>query len=326
MREIGSVKKIVFYLIIMTAAFYCIEGLCDILNECIKLPQHEFTIEYGFMKDKELFWRLDPGGKVHNSLGFRDVEFDVKKPKGTFRIICMGDSVTYGMPVKKEETYPKMLAKILRSRYPDKEIESINAGVPGYSSYQGLQWLKHNIAKYQPDVCVLYYGINETAGSINNLADKEQKMPERWLLDLANFLSRFKSYKLINRLTLLCKYSLYHKNKGLVRRVSPQDYKNNLLEINKICEENNTKTLFITNAARYDPQEDFVFTVDEYQPPQGIRTLNAYEIYKRHEKDASRLFADDTRPDNYHFTQEGQDLLAREVAKYLTENSMLFNN
>ena len=39
-----------------------------------------------------------------NSFGLRDVEFSLVKPEGTLRIVCLGDSVTYGGGFSFEET------------------------------------------------------------------------------------------------------------------------------------------------------------------------------------------------------------------------------
>ena len=50
-----------------------------------------------------------------NSLGFRDTrEYALSKPPGTFRIIVLGDSVTFGHGALFETTYPYLLEQRLR--------------------------------------------------------------------------------------------------------------------------------------------------------------------------------------------------------------------
>jgi hypothetical protein len=42
-----------------------------------------------------------------NSHGFRDVEFPMAKPSSAFRIICLGDSWTFGANVDQEDAFPQ---------------------------------------------------------------------------------------------------------------------------------------------------------------------------------------------------------------------------
>lgn len=49
-----------------------------------------------------------------NSEGWRDEERDVAKPDGTFRILVMGDSMTFGYIVAKDEVFTTLLQKKLR--------------------------------------------------------------------------------------------------------------------------------------------------------------------------------------------------------------------
>ena len=150
-------------------------------------------------------------------------------------------------------------------------------------------------------------------------------MSPQWILDIATFLNKFQVCTLINRIVINYKFLSCRDNQSSECRVSPQDYRNNLSEIQKMCEENNAKALFIVKPALYCPRERSVSTYFpiEYEPPEDTAKFNIYEIFKSNEKDAHKLFVDDTGPLNFHLTWEGQNLLAREVAKYLIENNLL---
>ena len=59
-----------------------------------------------------------------NSLGFRDQEFPFLKTKGTYRIICVGDSLTFGQGIELNNTYSKLLERKLKKGY-NKRMQKI---------------------------------------------------------------------------------------------------------------------------------------------------------------------------------------------------------
>jgi len=75
-----------------------------------------------------------------HSLGLRGPELEASDAK-VFRILCVGDSITFGFSVDQPDTYPRQLLTALAKHYPQRRFEIINAGVPGWSWLQGLRYL-----------------------------------------------------------------------------------------------------------------------------------------------------------------------------------------
>lgn len=50
-----------------------------------------------------------------NSLKLRDIEIKPKEAN-EYRILCLGDSFTFGLGVNDNETYPRILEQILRQK------------------------------------------------------------------------------------------------------------------------------------------------------------------------------------------------------------------
>ena len=51
-----------------------------------------------------------------NSLGYRDFEYSQERPNNTFRILMLGDSMTFGSGIDKiPDTYPKQLEVLLNN-------------------------------------------------------------------------------------------------------------------------------------------------------------------------------------------------------------------
>ena len=100
-----------------------------------------------------------------NSLGFRDTrEYTIPKPPGTFRIIVLGDSVTFGHGATYETSYPYLLEQRLRSWNPQVKWEVWNLGVPGYNTAQELAYLNEVGERYQPDLVVVGFFLNDFTG------------------------------------------------------------------------------------------------------------------------------------------------------------------
>lgn len=91
-----------------------------------------------------------------NSLGYRGPEFEIKKPDDVFRILMLGDSITFGWGVEDEQTFSYLLLGLLDNKYKGKKLEIINAGYyDGYSVDNYYAYLKSEGLKLDPDLIVL---------------------------------------------------------------------------------------------------------------------------------------------------------------------------
>lgn len=134
---------------------------------------HRFEFDTLFRPDAERFWALAPGlrypddsrplfGLISNGQGFRqEVEVPRRKPDGELRLICLGDSCTFGYLQPHDETYVYKLERKLKGAFPGSEIRCINAGVPGYSLFQGWRYLETELLRYRPDLVTLNFGWND---------------------------------------------------------------------------------------------------------------------------------------------------------------------
>jgi lysophospholipase L1-like esterase len=88
------------------------------------------------------------------SLTWEEIEHKV-------RIVCLGDSNTFGQDLAYAQTYPAVLQDLLRERYPELDAVVINAGICGDTSVQGLARLERDVLCYQPHVVVSAFGLND---------------------------------------------------------------------------------------------------------------------------------------------------------------------
>ncbi len=142
-----------------------------------------------------------------NSDGFRDVEFPEKGPGRSFRILCLGDSWTFGANVGQEQAYPARLEALLRGEFPGAGFEVLNLGVLGYSSFQGLELLKQRIDALEPDLAVIAYTMNDSAVAGWHDADlRAQQRSDHWTDRLGAVLERIESYKLVRYWALVLRW------------------------------------------------------------------------------------------------------------------------
>lgn len=136
-----------------------------------------------------LGWEIEPNQNAYtfsfpvtiNSGGFRYREIAQEKPEGVTRILCIGDSLTFGAGVPTEETYPAQLERLLNQYAPSSQFEVINMGVFGYGTWQAVDLLKQKGLKYHPDIVILGFYINDPEDTLryygHHLQDSQAETP-----------------------------------------------------------------------------------------------------------------------------------------------------
>jgi lysophospholipase L1-like esterase len=250
--------------VITRVAFTRVESLDLFVNT----PQQKMQVANPqqsaiFEGDPLLLWRLKPNlDHVYwdftvvstNAQSFR-ADYPIgAKPAGTFRIVCLGDSVTFGYRVppvwpdkpndydREWQPYPVLLEKELRKANPNRSIEVFPMAVPGYTSHQGLAWLKRDIDYLQPDVVIASFGWNDV--SMSDARDRETidtrwwPVALRWLIDHSQAFAHATRW-LRSR----------HQAKPVARvpaaRVSQQEYIDNFNAIVRLAKDHGARVIVI---------------------------------------------------------------------------------
>jgi len=130
--------------------------------------------------DPVLFWRLRPGSHTEDGSmsvadsGFRTA-FVPQKAPGTRRVLCLGDSNTYGLHVTTDEAWPALLDASL----PD-DVEVLNLGVPGYTSHQGNVLLAQVGEELTPDDVIVAFGTFNDWVPARGRVDADQRDAPGW--------------------------------------------------------------------------------------------------------------------------------------------------
>ncbi len=94
-----------------------------------------------------------------NSHGFRDREYDVSKNKDTYRIVVLGDSITFGIAIPFESLYSEQLESLFHKN--KRNVEVINTGLLGYDTLAEVSTLEQAGIQFDPDLVIVGYCIND---------------------------------------------------------------------------------------------------------------------------------------------------------------------
>lgn len=301
-----------------------------------------------FQGDPLLLWSLRPNLDhvvwnltmvSTNADGVRYPRAVGPKPAGSFRILCLGDSVTFGfrvprvLPRKPQDydptwlPYPALLEAALRAANPGRTIEVIPLAVPGYTSHQGLAWLRRDIERYAPDVVTACFGWND----INHRArtDRQTMAMDAFSVQTRRLLS---SSQLLIRLGLAVRHVLPVRAAASgdlpTMRVPRAEYVENLLEMARLVKAHGAVPVFIGPVYR-----DRVA-----HPPEGDE-IHAHRAALRVAAEHAQIayleipeLTEDQNPANAHLFEEhihpnrrGHRLMAERLGRFLADRGLLQN-
>lgn len=113
-----------------------------------------------------------PGLRYHvriNEYGFRGEAPVVPKPEGRLRLWVLGGSTCFDIYARDDASaWPSLAAAKLEAALPDREVDVVNAGIPGEVMLGSRDDLHRLGPTLSPDYVVIYHGPND----LRNLASR----------------------------------------------------------------------------------------------------------------------------------------------------------
>ncbi|MFN7669532.1 MAG: GDSL-type esterase/lipase family protein [Planctomycetota bacterium] len=126
-------------------------------------PNQRYFLRY---TDQDVLRRdwLDAMGRVaveNNRFGLRDrADLDERKPAGQRRLLCLGDSFTFGWGIPAEQNWVRLLEDELRRDGAD--VRTINCGAAGTVCVDEYWYgLKNRFHAFEPDAVVVTLCLND---------------------------------------------------------------------------------------------------------------------------------------------------------------------
>lgn len=202
------VRKAFFVLIIVLVFYTFLESILAITGVSESLFQKMYTdvydyayelapdVEFPLGNEPSVIWKV-------NRHGFRGPEINQKKPDGTFRIFCVGDSTTAGHFLDYEQTYCAKLGEMLKGKIPGyKRVQTINAGIPGTAITQQNYYIRKKITQFLPNIIVLYVvpSLSPDLVALFTLKEKMHNDPVSSIDRIKKTIRRFHLYRLFRRI------------------------------------------------------------------------------------------------------------------------------
>ncbi|PYQ48475.1 MAG: hypothetical protein DMF78_21155 [Acidobacteria bacterium] len=135
--------------------------------------QEEWSGDFYVVKSESVGW---PPGQDINHDGLRDRRHALETPDRTFRLVCLGDSVTFGYGFTRGEAWPQALQAMVDARGPG--VEVFNVALLGWSTRQERYAYERMARRYRPDAVVLAVVLNDIEDLENNLSRPPRLMVE----------------------------------------------------------------------------------------------------------------------------------------------------
>ena len=300
------------------------------------LSENEPIIEY----DPVRFWKFrgsHPGFNI-NDQGTRGTSISSIKRDHEFRILCMGDSCTWGYLLDHDKTYPSQLENLFTERCSRRvNIKVINAGVPGYSSFQGLKYLMEILDEVQPDLITIYFGRNDCRlmpSEWQGRQDKEHGFNEGIIDLIQQCFQKFKMYQWIGWGVFQVRKLNPTETENVIRdkvhnkeallddsrmRVTRQDFNKNIQRMVEYAQSENVPAILLTipvnpsTVGNYNDQlRKTAMTIDS-------EILDIEEIFQA-AGISSYLF------DDCHPNPKGNRLIAREICNLIPDLMRVVNH
>lgn len=281
-----------------------------------------------FLPDPRLMWRVQPNLRVgpgapfaSNAHGMRGATVERQKPPGVFRIVVLGDSSLFGHGVGDDETFSVRLQKHLEGSKPGQRIEVLNAAVPGYTTWQGLTWLRRVGLSFEPDWIIV--GFNNDAGYAM-VTDRQSLDQPSWVQAVKDVLYRSAVYLVIRKAIITStsplddpqvQKEIASPTAAGKSRVPLADFKDNLQAFLDIARARAMGLTVVVMPRNRALAEHFSIGYREAMlemTAQGVMVPDFFTEWSKPED--GKLFIEG---DRLHPNAAGQDRLAREVATLL---------
>ncbi len=279
-----------------------------------------------------------------NSIGLRGGELGLSFAPDELRVVCLGDSCTFGKGVIERHSWPRQLERLLAGELgTDHPIAVANLGVNGYSGETYRRIFADLGDQIRPDLVVVGYNLNDFPNAIQAVDQKvfnERGLRKFLSQDLRDKLGRLALYRFVRQTYYQVKRkSDWAKAEALASGAADEGLDSEVWrrqEEHLVAIRDQAVGYGAEIAVFLFPYESQVY-LDSYDTTpidrlkevgarNGIPVIDLAELFResaRSEDPPRELFL---RGDRYHPNAEGYHLVARRVLEELRERGWLITD
>ena len=206
----------------------------------------------------------DRGNIVYQRNGFRGKRPCKLCPENLIRIVTMGGSSTFGIPMYySQDTYSARLQSLLNTRRVGENYEVLNGGIAGYGIMQIVDSLEQEVLQFKPDIVTICAWFNDSSPlpSWYGYADKSD-LESYQTIKVLSAVQKIPGFKAIYNskayafsryyfLSLLANFSTQEADKGVKKRgrtkprMNPKEFEWGLEQVVKLAEKHDFLPVFI---------------------------------------------------------------------------------
>lgn len=285
-----------------------------------------------------------------NSLGLRGEEINPDSSDNEYRILFLGDSITWAGYLPQDETFVMRLGNLLGKK-SNKNVRTVNAGIGDVGIEEETAFLKEIYAKVKPKMVILAFYLNDSRPSFG--FESEKRLSWAKFLQKSRFIdviyNNFQVQMYLMRHNILgrgYRYRWLYLSKNPKWKTDKQYFKElvedanldwgaawnedswgivekNIQELNKFSVEKRFKLVVMCLPVSFQVYADFL----DDTPQERIRAIVVREnipfldlLPQLRRNNKLNLFYD-----HCHLNAEGQNIVAQELYRFLIANKLLQN-
>jgi lysophospholipase L1-like esterase len=168
-----TIKRTILCVLLAALTLFTIELGCRFLEP----GPLQLRDQFPYIEDDQLGQAHRPSSDMSwrgshfgiNADGFRGPELKPNSTPKLYRVLCIGDSLTFGTGIEEHNSWPRQLEALLQEQLGEHVVEVINLGVSGWdSAHYRAAWRRFGPALV-PDLVILGYSLNDLPGTSDAL-------------------------------------------------------------------------------------------------------------------------------------------------------------